>query len=206
MGISKFIALTLLLLPLQSFAALVTPQEAMDLATATPLNYRGKFKIISSESGREACVFGNRETTIIYEYCDKEELPATSLHIIHNENGRSVKVYTEANEGNVSEVLRNIYDDNFWRLSASPKNSLLKPAMTMPEYAALLEKLNKNWGCSVMVLQPMGLVTQCNKRNLFVKLDDAAWLVEAKAFWETPTPQWYDLLKSIRASISTNLE
>lgn len=46
------IALALVLLAKMTFAALITPQDALLLATATPLEFKGKFAAPGSSTGR----------------------------------------------------------------------------------------------------------------------------------------------------------
>lgn len=183
---------------------LISPQDAIKLATFEKLTLKGKFVSLDSESGSESCVFENSEMIVVYDYCMKEEeAPATSIRLYPKRGHSSINLYAEANEGNVSEVRRDIYDDNFWRVAVVPNRMSFHPGISLQEHAQYAQAIRKTWGCTVLSMQNFGVKGNCNTKNfMVVPAQGEAWLKEARAFWDAPSEEWYELLKELRTVLS----
>ena len=194
-----------LVLPLSASALFIPPQAAVLLATASPLQYKGKIAMPGSSSS-ESCIFENEATSIVVDYCAKSrEIPVVGIHIYPKGAGSSLNFYFETDVDPYTAT-RADYDENFWRLGIDNNAAGYKDSMSLEEHSAYLTALNSTFGCTIRMVQPLGLQSICNRNNPNLDLEEGAdWLHSALAFRQTPSPKWFELLTSLRAAIDANL-
>lgn len=198
------IALALVLLAKMTFAALITPQDALLLATATPLEFKGKFAAPGSSTGRESCVFENRDTLVISDYCSTGDIPVAGIRVFPKDAGSSLTFYVET-DGDPFSALRDSYDPAFWRVGVVKHPSGCSGSMSASDYPTCAQVIAQAWSCSILTIQPLGTLNVCDEKDESLTLSGADWLVHGREFWERPTATWYALLGSVKSLTQANL-
>lgn len=185
-------------------AALLDPNEAMELVMSSPLKYIGSFIPANSESGIPSCLFRNAKVTVKYTYCRKSEAPAVSITVYSNivERGH-IRFYAEGDGRPVSELNRDEYVSYMWKFLARPDSEGYRPDLTAAEYGNYFNKKeisDYRLGCHVW--------EQVGQKDLTAgcvapfEFQVQSWLPGALEFWYEPPQSWYDVQKLFRKLVA----
>lgn len=178
----------------EAYAPLIALQEA----SASPLNFKGKMLMTGSISVK-SCVFENQQVFVIYDNCTKRESPSTNFKILSKQGGMAA--FTIENSaamearGTISNLKRPNYDRS-WRVDFKP---IAAPVSNISMID--LDRLISQVGGSCTI---GGMMVNSPNPNCFSEARKYAdqWEQLAVPFWSEPGQSFYQFLKDMRLKVS----
>ncbi|MES2857128.1 MAG: hypothetical protein V4692_14765 [Bdellovibrionota bacterium] len=191
--------LTLLLVSFANYAqasdVFYTPQEALDDALSSKLEFVGTYIPAYSETRLPSGIFKNDKVLISTDYCISGKVQAASirLHPVDTDRG-NLRIYAEVDRGtDISDGKRSDYYDISWSLGARQNNPGFTFDTTPANYKKYVEKeIRVMAGCVTGMSTKIG----CQPGS---EHQAEAWGASSYPFWKNPGEKWYELLRELRA-------
>jgi hypothetical protein len=196
----KSLLFSVLLFPLSSLA-LFDVETAIAQAVSEKLVYVGSYIPHWSASGTiPSCLYKNSKVFVLSNYCLKRPIPAASIRIHSADHKQGhVEIYAEGAVAgkDISTIQRRDYFEPLWRVAANPYLEGFDFKMSAKEYQKYEE------------LESSALLRGCLNSDNFPETlckvgyenEQQSWGMRAIEFRETPSKNWYLLLKTLKSLV-----
>ena len=199
----RSLLLAVLLFPFSAFA-LFDAEKAIAQAVSEKLVYVGSYIPHWSASGTiPSCLYKNSKVFVLSNYCLKRPIPAASIRI-HSADYKQghVEIYAEGLVGgnDISTIERPEYFEPLWRVASNPYTEGFHFGITAKEYRKYeeVESSTPLRGCLNSDYFPE---TLC---EVGYENEQQTWGARATLFRESPSKNWYLLLKTLKSLVPTN--
>jgi hypothetical protein len=188
-------------LPILTQASVPAPDQALKLALQEPLTYWGQYiPSYSSSHTIPVCVYRNSKVLVKYRYCVSRAVPAVGLRVhFLDHSRRTLEIYAESSQDvDVSSKTRSQYFDDLFYLAMNEDALDVASLSSVAEYQKLdeAEVGSKSYGCvtgGTLRDQPHRTLCESQFSKELKNWTEAAW-----PFWQSPSADWYELLKLLK--------